>query len=124
MQINLNNIDYTYNKGTVFEKKVLKNVTLKLKERSYNVIVGKTGSGKSTLIEHINGLLVPNSGEVIVGDTIITFPRNKREKKELEYLKNTFSNFIIIFTYFFKTSFHYIKFQYFSQILTFKLALY
>ena len=83
MQINLNNIDYTYNKGTVFEKRVLKNVTLKLKERSYNVIVGKTGSGKSTLIEHINGLLVANSGEVIVGDTIITFPRNKREKKEL-----------------------------------------
>ena len=56
MQINLNNIDYTYNKGTVFEKRVLKNVTLKLKERAYNVIVGKTGSGKSTLIEHINGL--------------------------------------------------------------------
>ena len=83
MQINLNNIDYTYNKGTVFEKRVLKNVTLKLKERAYNVIVGKTGSGKSTLIEHINGLLVPNSGEVIVDDTIITFPRNKREKKEL-----------------------------------------
>lgn len=83
MQINLNNIDYTYNKGTVFEKRVLKNVTLKLKERAYNVIVGKTGSGKSTLIEHINGLLVPNSGEVVVDDTIITFPRNKREKKEL-----------------------------------------
>lgn len=83
MQINLNNIDYTYNKGTVFEKRVLKNVTLKLKERAYNVIVGKTGSGKSTLIEHINGLLVPNSGEVIVDDTIITFPKNKREKKEL-----------------------------------------
>ena len=83
MQINLNNIDYTYNKGTVFEKRVLKNVTLKLKERAYNVIVGKTGSGKSTLIEHMNGLLVPNSGEVIVDDTIITFPKNKREKKEL-----------------------------------------
>lgn len=83
MQINLNNIDYTYNKGTVFEKRVLKNVTLKLKERAYNVIVGKTGSGKSTLIEHINGLLVPNSGEVIIDDTIITFPKNKREKKEL-----------------------------------------
>lgn len=86
MQINLNNIDYTYNKGTVFEKRVLKNVTLKLKERAYNVIVGKTGSGKSTLIEHINGLLVPNSGEVIVDDTIITFPKNKREKKELTIL--------------------------------------
>ena len=83
MQINLNNIDYTYNKGTVFEKRVLKNVTLKLKERAYNVIVGKTGSGKSTLIEHMNGLLVPNSGEVIVDETIITFPKNKKEKKEL-----------------------------------------
>ncbi len=83
MQINLNKIDYTYNKGTVFEKRVLKNVTLKLKERAYNVIVGKTGSGKSTLIEHMNGLLVPNSGEVIVDETIITFPKNKKEKKEL-----------------------------------------
>lgn len=83
MQINLNNINYTYNKGTVFEKKVLKNISLKLKKRAYNVIVGKTGSGKSTLIEHINGLLVPNNGEVIVGETIISYPKNKREKKEL-----------------------------------------
>lgn len=100
MQINLNNIDYTYNKGTVFEKRVLRNVTLKLKENAYNVIVGKTGSGKSTLIEHINGLLVPNSGEVIVDDTIITYPKNRREKKELaKNLRKIRKNVAVLFQF-------------------------
>ena len=100
MQINLNNIDYTYNKGTVFEKRVLRNVTLKLKEHAYNVIVGKTGSGKSTLIEHINGLLVPNSGEVIVDDTIITYPKNRREKKELaKNLRKIRKNVAVLFQF-------------------------
>lgn len=100
MQINLNNIDYTYNKGTVFEKRVLRNVTLKLKENAYNVIVGKTGSGKSTLIEHINGLLVPISGEVIVDDTIITYPKNRREKKELaKNLRKIRKNVAVLFQF-------------------------
>lgn len=100
MQINLNNIDYIYNKGTVFEKRVLRNVTLKLKENAYNVIVGKTGSGKSTLIEHINGLLVPNSGEVIVDDTIITYPKNRREKKELaKNLRKIRKNVAVLFQF-------------------------
>lgn len=100
MQINLNNIDYTYNKGTVFEKRVLRNVTLRLKEHAYNVIVGKTGSGKSTLIEHINGLLVPNSGEVIVDDTIITYPKNRREKKELaKNLRKIRKNVAVLFQF-------------------------
>lgn len=100
MQINLNNIDYTYNKGTVFEKRVLRNVTLKLKEHAYNVIVGKTGSGKSTLIEHINGLLVPNSGEVIVDNTIITYPKNRREKKELaKNLRKIRKNVAVLFQF-------------------------
>ena len=100
MQINLNNIDYTYNKGTVFEKRVLRNVTLKLKENAYNVIVGKTGSGKSTLIEHINGLLVPMSGEVIVDDTIITYPKNRREKKELaKNLRKIRKNVAVLFQF-------------------------
>ena len=100
MQINLKNIDYTYNKGTVFEKRVLRNVTLKLKENAYNVIVGKTGSGKSTLIEHINGLLVPISGEVIVDDTIITYPKNRREKKELaKNLRKIRKNVAVLFQF-------------------------
>lgn len=100
MQINITNIDYTYNKGTVFEKRVLRNVTLKLKEHAYNVIVGKTGSGKSTLIEHINGLLVPNSGEVIVDNTIITYPKNRREKKELaKNLRKIRKNVAVLFQF-------------------------
>ncbi len=83
MQINLKDVSYIYNEKTPYEKKVLTNINLTIEEGHYTVIVGKTGSGKSTLIEHFNGLLIPTSGEVNVDEMVIVAPKNKKERREL-----------------------------------------
>ena len=83
MQISLKNVSYTYNYKTPYAREVLKDINLNVEEGSYTVIIGKTGSGKSTLIEHINGLLLPTHGEVLVDNVLITNPKSKKEKREL-----------------------------------------
>ena len=83
MQISLKNVSYTYNYKTPYAREVLKDINLKIDEGSYTVIIGKTGSGKSTLIEHINGLLLPTKGEVAVDNILIANPQSKKERREL-----------------------------------------
>ena len=83
MQISLKNVSYTYNYKTPYAREVLKDIDLNVEEGSYTVIIGKTGSGKSTLIEHINGLLLPTHGEVLVNNVLIINPKSKKEKREL-----------------------------------------
>ncbi|MDB6186705.1 energy-coupling factor transporter ATPase [Gemella haemolysans] len=83
MQISLKNVSYTYNYKTPYAREVLKDINLNVEKGSYTVIIGKTGSGKSTLIEHINGLLLPTQGEVLVNNVLITNPKSKKEKREL-----------------------------------------
>ena len=83
MQISLKNVSYTYNYKTPYAREVLKDINLNVEEGSYTVIIGKTGSGKATLIEHINGLLLPTHGEVLVNNVLITNPKSKKEKREL-----------------------------------------
>ena len=83
MQISLKNVSYTYNYKTPYAREVLKDIDLNVEEGSYTVIIGKTGSGKSTLIEHINGLLLPTHGEVLVNNVLITNLKSKKEKREL-----------------------------------------
>ena len=83
MLISLKNVSYTYNYKTPYAREVLKDIDLNVEEGSYTVIIGKTGSGKSTLIEHINGLLLPTHGEVLVNNVLITNPKSKKEKREL-----------------------------------------
>ncbi|MBS3886983.1 MAG: energy-coupling factor transporter ATPase [Firmicutes bacterium] len=64
MLLKLRNISYTYMPGTPFEVAALKNITLDIEQGEYLAIIGQTGSGKSTLIQHLNGLLLPTTGEV------------------------------------------------------------
>lgn len=64
MPIVLDNITYTYGQGTPFEKAALKGISLSIKEGEFLGIIGHTGSGKSTFVQHLNGLLHPTSGSV------------------------------------------------------------
>ena len=66
MSICVENVSYIYGKGTPFEKVALSNVSLTIEKGEFIGIIGHTGSGKSTLIQHLNGLLHPTEGRVTV----------------------------------------------------------
>lgn len=66
MSIELKQVSYTYMPKTPFERQALREVSLTIEEGSFTAIAGHTGSGKSTLVQHLNGLLTPTSGQVLV----------------------------------------------------------
>ena len=72
MGIILDNVSYTYQEGTPFASAALSDVSLTIEDGSYTAIIGHTGSGKSTILQLLNGLLVPTNGSVRVFDTLIT----------------------------------------------------
>ncbi|AYD39283.1 energy-coupling factor transporter ATPase [Clostridium fermenticellae] len=72
MSIKIENLTHIYMKGSPFEKKALDNVNITINDGEFVALIGHTGSGKSTLIQHINGLLKPYSGKIIIDDTDIT----------------------------------------------------
>ncbi len=81
MSIKFNQVFYTYSPNTPFEHEALNGVSLEIKDGSFTCLVGQTGCGKSTLIQHLNGLLIPSSGEVVVGEYINTKGNRKMRKK-------------------------------------------
>ena len=72
MSIKLSNIYHTYSKGTPFERLALNNVSLEIAKGEIVAIIGHTGSGKSTLVQHLNGLLKPDQGQATIDDIDIT----------------------------------------------------
>ncbi|MCG2730758.1 MAG: energy-coupling factor transporter ATPase [Acetobacterium sp.] len=66
MSVEIKNLSHTYSEGSPFEFKALKDINITIEDGSFIGIIGHTGSGKSTLIQHLNGLLVPTSGTVLV----------------------------------------------------------
>ncbi len=66
MQIILENVSHVYMPGTPFEVKALQNINLNIEQGEYLARIGHTGSGKSTLVQHLNGLLLPTEGRVLV----------------------------------------------------------
>ena len=77
MSIKIENLTHVYMPKSPFEKKALDNVNLVIEDGEFLALIGHTGSGKSTLIQHLNGLLEPTSGRIFVDDIDIT---NKEAK--------------------------------------------
>ena len=71
MSIAFESVDFVYQAHTPFENLSLRNINLTIPDGSYTAIIGHTGSGKSTLIQHVNGLLRPTKGLVNVDGQII-----------------------------------------------------
>ncbi len=71
MSIKFEQVSHTYSKNTPFQYIALKDVDLAIEKGSFTAIIGHTGSGKSTLIQHINGLILPTSGVVTVNDFVV-----------------------------------------------------
>lgn len=72
MSIKLSNIYHTYSKGTPFERLALQDVSLEIAKGEIVAIIGHTGSGKSTLVQHLNGLLKPDKGTAAIDDIDIS----------------------------------------------------
>lgn len=62
MSIEISHLEHTYNAGTPFSHQALKGIDLSIPEGKVTAIIGQTGSGKSTLVQHLNGLLIPSAG--------------------------------------------------------------
>ena len=84
MGIILDNVSYTYQEGTPFASAALSDVSLTIEDGSYTAIIGHTGSGKSTILQLLNGLLVPTEGSVRVFDTLIT---SKSVNKQIRQIR-------------------------------------
>ncbi len=71
MAIKIDHLNYVYSEGTAFEKHALKDVNLEIPDGQFIGVIGHTGSGKSTLIQHLNGLLKGTSGAIYYNGTNI-----------------------------------------------------
>lgn len=74
MSITVENLTYTYSKGLPNETRALEDVSFQLEPGEFAAVIGHTGSGKSTLMQQLNGLLRPDSGKITVGEVCITDP--------------------------------------------------
>jgi len=83
MSIAFEKVEHMYNNDTPFSYHALKGVDLAITKGSFTAIIGQTGSGKSTLIQHINALLLPTSGKVTIDDYVITATDKPKKLKPL-----------------------------------------
>lgn len=83
MGIALENVSFTYQEGTPLASTALSNVSLTIEDGSYTALIGHTGSGKSTILQLLNGLLVPSQGSVRVFDTLITSTSKNKDIRQI-----------------------------------------
>ncbi|MER2180238.1 MAG: energy-coupling factor ABC transporter ATP-binding protein [Carnobacterium inhibens] len=83
MDITFEKVGYTYQKGTPFQNRALYDIDLHIKEGSFTALVGHTGSGKSTVLQHLNALMKPSEGTVTIGDRIITAQTDNKNLKSI-----------------------------------------
>ena len=79
--IKFEKVSFTYQAGTPFASRALFDIDMEIKGGSYTAVIGHTGSGKSTLMQHLNGLVKPTEGTVTVGDIVI---KNDSKAKEIK----------------------------------------
>ncbi|MBR2594245.1 MAG: energy-coupling factor transporter ATPase [Firmicutes bacterium] len=77
MSIKVENLTHTYNSGTAFEKKAIDDLSFEIKDGDFVGLIGHTGSGKSTLIQHFNALLAPTSGKIYFNGEDINADKTK-----------------------------------------------
>lgn len=83
MGIALENVSFTYQEGTPLASTALSDVSLKIEDGSYTALIGHTGSGKSTILQLLDGLLVPSQGSVRVFDTLITSTSKNKDIRQI-----------------------------------------
>lgn len=94
MPIRFKEVSYTYSPKTPYQYKALNNITVNIEDHKIIAIIGETGSGKSTFIQHMNGLLIPMHGEVAINDFII-----KSGKKKIRNIKDIRKKIGLVFQF-------------------------
>ncbi len=84
MAINFQDVSFTYQLGTPFEGRALFDIDLFIQDGSYTAFIGHTGSGKSTIMQLLNGLLIPTSGSVVVNNQEIS---NQSKNKDIKQIR-------------------------------------
>ena len=83
MSIEIRKLSHIYNEGTTFASVALDAIDLTIQEYCMTAIIGETGSGKSTLVQHLNALLLPSKGEIQINDRIIKADEKPKQLKAL-----------------------------------------
>lgn len=94
MPIRFKEVSYTYSPKTPYQYQALDKVSVEIEDHKIVAIIGETGSGKSTLIQHINGLLIPMHGEVDINDFVI-----KANKKKIRDIKRIRKQIGLVFQF-------------------------
>jgi len=83
MPITFEHVSHTYSEGTPYQYAALKDVNLDIQEGKITAVIGQTGSGKSTLVQHLNALLLPDEGEIHILDRVIKAGEKPKKLKSL-----------------------------------------
>ncbi|MCX7843634.1 MAG: energy-coupling factor transporter ATPase [Clostridia bacterium] len=83
MSIRIENLSYVYMKGTPYEKIALNNINININKGEFVGIIGHTGSGKTTLVQHLNGLLKPSAGKISIDGRDVTGENIKELRKQV-----------------------------------------
>lgn len=83
MDITFKDVAFTYQAGSPFASDALKDINLTIHDQAFTAIIGHTGSGKSTLVQHLNALLKPSAGTVTIGDRVITPETDNKNLKPI-----------------------------------------
>lgn len=83
MDITLKQVEYRYQANTPFERLAIQDVNLSIPHGIFMAIIGHTGSGKSTILQHLNALLQPTQGQVIIGDRVIDAEKKEKNLRSI-----------------------------------------